>query len=102
VLVLPSTVEGFGIALVEAMAAGIPIVAADIPALREVTQGGEVGLLFTPRNVDELAMKLKGLLKNEKLQRELAEKGYKHVKAKFAWDTIAEKVERVFAAQLFK
>jgi glycosyltransferase involved in cell wall biosynthesis len=102
VCVLPSTVEGFGIAVVEAMAAGVPTLSADIPALREVTRGGEVGLLFTPRNVDELAMKLNGLLKNEKLQRELAEKGYKHVKAKFAWDTIAEKVERVFAAQLFK
>ena len=102
VLVLPSSTEGFGIAVIESMAAGTPAIAADIPALREVTRGGEVGLLFTPRNVDELAMKLKGLLKNEKLQRELAEKGYKHVKAKFAWDTIAEKVERVFAAQLFK
>ena len=102
VLVLPSSTEGFGIAVIESMAAGTPTIATDIPALREVTQGGEVGLLFTPRNVDELAMKLKGLLKNEKLQRELAEKGYKHVKAKFVWDTIAEKVERVFAAQLFK
>ncbi len=102
VLVLPSSTEGFGIAVIESMAAGTPTIAADIPALREVTRGGEVGLLFIPRNVDELAMKLKGLLKNEKLQRELAEKGYKHVKAKFAWDTIAEKVERVFAAQLFK
>jgi len=102
VLVLPSSTEGFGMAVIESMAAGTPAIAADIPALREVTRGGEVGLLFTPRNVDELAMKLKGLLKNEKLQRELAEKGYKYVKAKFAWDTIAEKVERVFAAQLFK
>jgi len=102
VLVLPSTTEGFGIALIEAMAAGTPAIAANIPALGEVTRGGKVGLLFIPRNVDELATKLKGLLKNEKLQHELAEKGYKHVKAKFAWDTIAEKVERVFAAQLFK
>lgn len=96
--VLPSTVEGFGIAVVEAMAAEVPTLSADIPALREVAEGGEAGLLFTPRNVDELRAKLELLLKDEKLREELAKKGYKLVKEKYSWDEIAKKVEEVLKA----
>lgn len=98
VFVLPSTVEGFGIALVEAMAAGTPTISADIPALREVADGGKVGMLFTPRNTEELRVKLEQLLKDGGLQRELAKKGHELVKKKYSWDEIAKKVEGVLKA----
>ena len=44
-------VEGFGIALIEAMAAGLPILASDVPACREVLRDGEAGLLINSRDV---------------------------------------------------
>lgn len=47
--------EGFGIALVEAMAAGVPIVATDVGACREILGGGEAGLLVPPKDPRALA-----------------------------------------------
>jgi len=99
VFVLPSTVEGFGIALVEAMAAGIPTLSSDISALREVADEGRAGMLFTPRNVDELKEKLELLLKDEKLREDFTEKGYKLVKEKYSWDEVAREVEKVLMAR---
>lgn len=47
--------EGFGIALAEAMAAGVPVVATAVPACREVLQDGRCGLLVTPGDATALA-----------------------------------------------
>ena len=98
VLVLPSTTEGFGIALVEAMAAKTPVIAADIPALRELVKDGKVGLLFKPRNIDELKAKIERLLIDAELQKKLSEIGYDLAKMKFAWDEIAKEVESLLTS----
>jgi phosphatidylinositol alpha-mannosyltransferase len=47
--------ESFGIVLLEAMAAGAPVLASDLPAFRQVLDGGRLGELFEPGNVAELA-----------------------------------------------
>lgn len=98
VFVLPSTVEGFGIALVEAMAAGTPTLSANISALSEVAEEGRVGVLFTPRDVEELRTKLERLLEDEKLRKELSKKGYDLVKEKYSWDEVAKRVEDTLKA----
>ncbi|MEA4969582.1 MAG: glycosyltransferase [Candidatus Pelethousia sp.] len=61
VVVLSSHWEGFGLAAVEGMAAGKPVLASDVGGLREVV--GEAGLLF--RNVQELADRINGLTKSK-------------------------------------
>lgn len=63
VFVLPSITEGFGLVLVEAMAENLPIIASDIPTLREVLGGS--GELFDPNNPFELANKLIQCRQNE-------------------------------------
>ncbi|MEM3401697.1 MAG: glycosyltransferase family 4 protein [Candidatus Hadarchaeales archaeon] len=95
IFVLPSTVEGFGIAVVEAMAAGVPTLCADIPALREVTENGRVGVLFRPRDVEELKEKLEKMASDEKLRKKLSEAGHKNVIEKYSWDRVATKMEEV-------
>ena len=47
--------EGLGIALIEAMAAGVPVIASDVPACREVLDGGKCGLLVPAKNSSALA-----------------------------------------------
>lgn len=55
VLAYPSTMEGFGLAAAEAMAAEVPVVAADACALPEVVEDGETGILVPPRDPSALA-----------------------------------------------
>ena len=62
---LPSLQEGFGIAFVEAMAAGLPVVAARAGAVPEVVEDGETGLLVPPGDPEALAEALTRLLDEE-------------------------------------
>jgi glycosyltransferase involved in cell wall biosynthesis len=89
VLVLPSLEEGFGLPLLEAMASGTPVIAADIPSLREV--GGPAPLYVDPYQVEELRDALGELLSNPVLAQDLRERGLKWV-AQFSWEKTAARV----------
>jgi glycosyltransferase involved in cell wall biosynthesis len=65
--------EGFGIALVEAMAAGLPVIASDVPACREVLADGAAGLLVPAGNVQAWTSALQELMAQPKTRQHLAE-----------------------------
>jgi glycosyltransferase involved in cell wall biosynthesis len=65
--------EGFGIAVAEAMALGLPIVATDVSACREVLDGGRCGVLVPPRDPQALARAISDLLADPKKARLLGE-----------------------------
>lgn len=67
IFVFPSLWEGFGIALIEAMAAGKPIIASDIPPIREIVNSEKVGILVPPKNSDAIADSIELLLHNKNL-----------------------------------
>jgi glycosyltransferase involved in cell wall biosynthesis len=73
VLVMPSRWEGFGLAAVEAMAAGLPVVASDVPGLREVVAGA--GLLVHPADGDRWVGALLGLAADAAVRRRMSEAG---------------------------
>jgi glycosyltransferase involved in cell wall biosynthesis len=100
VLVLPSTTEGFGIALIEAMAAKTAVIAADIPAVHESVEDGETGLLYKARDVNDLKIKMEMILENAGLKEKLIKNGYTLVKKRFTWDVIFKKVERLYESVL--
>jgi glycosyltransferase involved in cell wall biosynthesis len=60
--------EGFGIAVVEAMASGLPVIISDVPGLRDVA--GDAGILFEPGNVQQLVERIQNLIDNDKLWNE--------------------------------
>ena len=76
VLAFPSLYEGFGMPVVEAMACGTPVVAANGSSLPEAV--GEAGLLFDPQNVAELADRLTAVLHNPDLAATIRAKGLIH------------------------
>jgi glycosyltransferase involved in cell wall biosynthesis len=78
-LVYPSTFEGFGLPLTEAMAAGCPVIAADATALPEVV--GEAGLLVAPGDRDGWAAAMLRLLDDRALRERLITSGAARVRA---------------------
>lgn len=79
VFCLPSRQEGFGIVFLEAMAAGIPIVAGRAPAVVELLGNGEYGVLVTPGDAPALAQALDRLLGDPEEQRRLGDAGRRRV-----------------------
>ncbi len=88
----PSTgFESFGLVLLEAMAAGCPVVASDIPGYREVVRDGVEGLLVPPGDEGGLAAAVLRLLTDEALRRRLSERG--RVRAGFfSWERVAGQI----------
>lgn len=67
---LPSVVEGFGLATIEAMACGLPAIVADIPVNQEITNFGQGTLFFKADNESDLSQKINQLFINSKLYRQ--------------------------------
>ncbi len=71
---IPSTWEGFGIAAVEAMASGLPVVASDVPGLKEVV-GTDAGILVNPESIKSMAAGLSIFLTNQSKALQIGAKG---------------------------
>ncbi|MBC7896662.1 MAG: glycosyltransferase family 4 protein [Cytophagaceae bacterium] len=102
IFVSPATgSESFGIVLVEAMAAGLPLVASDIAGYREVARDGREGLLVRPSDHEALAHGVQRLLDSPALAAALGEGGAVRARA-FAWDHIIDRLESVYDSLVIK
>jgi glycosyltransferase involved in cell wall biosynthesis len=95
ILVLPSLWEGFGIVLIEAMAAGKPCVATNISSIPEIMMDGENGFLVPPENTQAIADALMKLVSDEKLSERLGRKGSEIVNEKFTIDRMIRNYEKL-------
>lgn len=96
ILCHPSSVEGFGIAIIEAAALGVPYVARSIPAVAEITHKGRGGLLFKGADLKD---KLMLLLSDVKLYARKSREA-KELASKYAWRKIARQTEKVYESLL--
>lgn len=91
-LVLPSWVEGLPLVVLEAMAAGVPVVASSVGGTPEAVVDGETGLLVPPRDADALARALDGLLSDPARARALGEAGRLRARERFDADAAAQRI----------
>lgn len=98
IFVMPSVQEGFGIAFLEAMAFGKPVVAADRGGAPEVVQQGVTGFLVEPGDRGGLTKRLIELLCNDALRRKMGEVGRQRVEQNFTFERFAERLKRMLDA----
>lgn len=91
--------ESFGVAVVEAMAMGKPVVVSDVDGFCEVVKDNETGYIVQRKNIEEIVAKLKKLILDEELREQLGKAGRKRVEEKYDWeknvDTMLEVYQKV-------
>jgi L-malate glycosyltransferase len=100
VFVAPSVSESFGVAIVEASASGLPVVASRIGGLSEVVRERVTGILIPPRDPTAIANALQELLVNESLRIELGRNGRKFVLENYEWTENASRMEHIYESLL--
>ena len=102
VFVLPSVsrLEAFGIAALEAMASGKPVVVTDIPGVRDVIEDGREGFLADPVNPQDLARKIQRLVDDPSLRREMGRRGREKVIASFTIETVTDRIVALYESLL--
>ena len=83
-----SRVEGFGVALAEASACGLPVIAGQSGGLAEAVHDGETGLVVDPDDPAAVAAALKRLLDDQLLARRLGQAGRKAIETYYNWDRV--------------
>jgi glycosyltransferase involved in cell wall biosynthesis len=92
VFVLPTLREAFGLAFLEAMAFGLPIVAPRLEAIPEIVSDGETGILVPPGNVDALSRAVGELLGDTVRARLMGAAGRARVAERFGWDRVVARM----------
>lgn len=95
--VLPSEAEGLPNALLEAMAAGLPVVATRVGGTPEVIEDGVNGLLVAAQAPNALAGAILQILQDSKLATRLAQAGQKRMRAHFSFDRLMAELEQLYA-----
>jgi glycosyltransferase involved in cell wall biosynthesis len=93
IFAFPSLDEGFGMPLLEAMAAGVPVVTSNRSALPEVA--GDAAILVNPESTEELAQSLRDLTQGGELRRSLASRGADRARL-FTWEKAVAETWNVY------
>mgnify|MGYP006295895249 CR=1 FL=1 len=94
--VLPSTMDGFGLVLVEAMGLGVPVIGTRWEGIIDVLDGERNGLWFEDGDIRELAEKIRLVLSDEEICNRLVENGLKAARERFTVENTVDNYEEYF------
>jgi len=92
VLILPSVQESFGLVVIEAWARQKPVICADIPALKELVNKSNGGLLFKVDNQNDLTKQIQFIFDNPQKAQQMGQNGYNYVKNNYTWKKVGQKI----------
>ena len=95
VVIFPTFNEPFGIVPLESMASGTPVIATNSGGVAETIINEKTGFLVSPDNVDEIIVKVKTLLLNEKLCNQMSKYSREHIESNFSWDATTYKLDNL-------
>jgi L-malate glycosyltransferase len=96
VFLLPSATESFGLAALEAMACGVPVVASDVGGLPEVVERGITGFLHPPEDVDGMAASVIRILEDDQLRARMSADGRRLSSERFSADRVVPLYENLY------
>jgi len=96
IFIRPSISEGFGNSFIEAMAAGIPVLATEVGGIVDFIEHKKTGLFVGVKDSQDIALKIEMLLKDAELREEIVENSRKMVKEKYDWENVSVQMKKVF------
>lgn len=88
--------EPLGMVILEAMAAGTPVIGTRKGGITTILKDGYNGFLVRPRNSTQIAQMVNKLLADDRLRQKMGERAKRTVEDKFTWDRITDKFERIY------
>lgn len=103
VSVLPSTdkSEAFGLVLLEAMSSGTPVIASNLPGVRNVFHNKEHGFMIKPGKVELLAEKITYMLEHKDEAGRMGAAGRRWIEDRYSWDKVGERLEAAYLRILY-
>jgi len=92
IFIMPSFAEGFGLPILEAMRRRVPVLCSDITPFFEIAM--DSAMYFDPKSYDDVADKMRMVIMNEHVQKDLVERGFKNAK-NYSWERCAEETMNV-------
>ncbi|MCX6719204.1 MAG: glycosyltransferase family 4 protein [Candidatus Taylorbacteria bacterium] len=96
IFIRPSLSEGLGNSFLEAMAAGIPVIATAVGGIPDFLKDGETGLFCEVSNPKSIAQKVEKLIKDRESREHIIKQAREMVKDNYQWEMVAEKMKGVF------
>jgi len=94
IFVLPSLVEGMPLSLLEAMAAGMPVVTTNTCGMADVVEDDTNGLLAPPADAENLAARMEQLCRSAALRKQLGQEAQRTMR-RYTWECVTEQLEQI-------